>query len=125
MLIGIALDQSIDEKVKAIVAEVARELGLGKPGATITAQTSFSLDLRANGLDKLELILALEEEFKIKITEAEGRRLLTVQDAIDTIFWIATNGDLDELVRADTRSFLAIIQSPSRRGISSIKGGQA
>jgi acyl carrier protein len=71
---------SIDEKIKKIICEqleVSEEDVV--PGA------SFVDDLGADSLDQVELIMAMEEEFGISISDEEAEKIVTVKDAIDYI----------------------------------------
>jgi acyl carrier protein len=71
---------SIDEKIKKIICEqleVSEEDVV--PGA------SFVDDLGADSLDQVELIMAMEEEFGISISDEEAEKITTVKDAIDYI----------------------------------------
>ena len=70
----------IDEMVKKIVAE---QLGVDEGDVTITA--SFVDDLGADSLDLVELIMAMEEKFDVKIEDDEAEKIKTVKDAIDFI----------------------------------------
>lgn len=54
------------ERIKEITAEA-----LGADISTITADTSFKEDLRADSLDLFELVMALEEEYGIEIPTEE------------------------------------------------------
>lgn len=47
--------------------------------------TSFIEDLGADSLDIVELIMALEEEFDIEISDEEAEKITTIQKAIDYI----------------------------------------
>jgi acyl carrier protein len=49
----------------------------------IKLQTSFTKDFGADDLDMVELVMAFEEEFKIKIPDAQLETLTTVQKAYD------------------------------------------
>jgi acyl carrier protein len=69
-----------DERVIQIVAEQ-----LGVDEAEVKADSSFVDDLGADSLDLVELIMAMEEEFDIKIEDEEAEKIRTVQDAIDFI----------------------------------------
>jgi acyl carrier protein len=69
---------SIDEKVKLIVAEQ-----LGVDAEQVTNDASFMDDLGADSLDTVELVMALEEEFDIEISDEDAEKIQTVQDAID------------------------------------------
>jgi len=67
-------------KVKGVVAE---KLNVGEDQVTIDAK--FVEDLGADSLDQVELIMALEDEFDLKIPEEEAEKLSTVGAAIDYI----------------------------------------
>lgn len=70
----------IEKKVKDIICsqlEVSEELL--KPGA------SFIDDLKADSLAVVELVLALEQEFKITIPEEDTESIKTVGDAVNYI----------------------------------------
>lgn len=71
---------SIDERVKQIVAEQ-----LGVEEAQVTTEASFMDDLGADSLDTVELVMALEEEFDIEISDEDAEKIQTVQDAISYI----------------------------------------
>lgn len=53
----------------------------------IGPSASFSRDLRADALDKIELILALEDAFDINISDQDAERIDTVRDAVDHVFY--------------------------------------
>ncbi len=42
-------------------------------------------DLGADSLDTVELVMALEEEFDLEISDEEAEKLVTVQKAVDYI----------------------------------------
>jgi len=71
---------SIEERVKQIVAEQ-----LGVDDAQVTPEASFMDDLGADSLDTVELVMALEEEFDIEISDEDAEKIQTVQDAINYI----------------------------------------
>ncbi len=71
---------STDERVKQIVAEQ-----LGVDADQVTNEASFMDDLGADSLDTVELVMALEEEFDIEISDEDAEKIQTVQDAIDYI----------------------------------------
>jgi acyl carrier protein len=71
---------SIEEKIRKIICdqlEVNEEDVV--PGA------SFVDDLGADSLDQVELIMAMEEEFDISISDEEAEKIATVQDAIEYV----------------------------------------
>ncbi len=70
----------LEQKVKKIIAEQ-----LGKDVADIKNEASFIEDLGADSLDTVELVMALEDSFKIQIPDEQQENLRTVQQAIDFI----------------------------------------
>lgn len=70
----------IQKKVKEITNEQ-----LGVDESQITAEAKFVEDLGADSLDTVELIMALEEEFNIDISDEEAEKLTTLQKVMDYI----------------------------------------
>jgi acyl carrier protein len=73
-------DTSIDAKVNEIICqqlEVSPE--------QLRPEASFVDDLKADSLAVVELVLALEQEFKLEIPEEDTERIKTVGDAITYI----------------------------------------
>lgn len=70
----------VEEKVKNIIVDQ-----LGVDAAEVTAASSFVDDLGADSLDRVELIMALEETFGIEIPDEDAEKIVTVQNAIDYI----------------------------------------
>jgi acyl carrier protein len=71
---------SIEEKVIEIIVEqldVTRE--------ECVPEASFIEDLGADSLDLVELIMAMEENFGIEISDEELQKIRTIQDAINYI----------------------------------------
>ena len=68
------------EKVKKVVVEQ-----LSVDEALVTAEASFTGDLGADSLDTVELVMALEEEFKCEIPDEDAEKIQTVQDAVNYI----------------------------------------
>ncbi|MCH7949638.1 MAG: acyl carrier protein [Thermodesulfobacteriota bacterium] len=75
-----AQDQEILSKVKAMVASQ-----LGKSEDEITLESSFIEDLGADSLDLVELIMSMEDEFGLEISDEDAETIITVQDAINFI----------------------------------------
>jgi len=71
---------AVQDKVKAIIAEQ-----LGVKSEEVTAEASFIDDLGADSLDTVELVMALEEEFGIEISDEDAEKITTVGDAIKYI----------------------------------------
>ena len=72
--------EEIFGKVKNVVAE---KLNVGEE--QITLEAKFVEDLGADSLDNVELIMALEDEFKLDIPDDQAEKLTTVGKAIDYI----------------------------------------
>lgn len=53
--------------------------------AQVTPESSFLEDLGADSLDIVQLIMALEEEFGLEISEQDAEKIRTVQDICDYI----------------------------------------
>ncbi len=68
------------KKVKAIVAD---KLSIGED--QVTESASFIEDLGADSLDTVELVMALEDEFKLDIPDEDAEKLTTVGKALDYI----------------------------------------
>lgn len=71
---------ALEGKVLEIVAE---QLGIGEE--EIQGDSSFSDDLGADVLDVLELMMAVEEEFEIEVSEQDAEKLDTVQKLVQYI----------------------------------------
>ena len=71
---------SVEEKVKHIIVE---QLGVDED--EVKAEASFVDDLGADSLDVVELVMALEEEFELEISDEDAEKLITVQKAIEYI----------------------------------------
>jgi acyl carrier protein len=72
--------EEILAKVKGVVAE---KLNVGED--QVTTEAKFVEDLGADSLDQVELIMALEDDFGLKIPEEEAEQLSTVGSAVDYI----------------------------------------
>jgi len=53
--------------------------------ADVVLTASFVDDLGADSLDQVELIMAMEEEFEISISDEDAEKIITVQDAVNYI----------------------------------------
>ncbi len=70
----------IESKVKKIIEEK-----LSVNADQITNDARFAEDLKADSLDTVELVMALEDEFGLDIPDEEAEKIKTVQNAIDYI----------------------------------------
>ncbi|HLI50202.1 MAG TPA: acyl carrier protein [Thermomicrobiaceae bacterium] len=71
---------SLFERVQAVVAEQ-----LGVDPEKVTPDAEFVQDLNADSLDLVELIMQLEEEFGVEISDEEAENIVTVNDAMEFI----------------------------------------
>lgn len=74
----VALDAQAEARLKKIVAEQ-----LSVDEEDVVPEASFIEDLNADSLDLVELIMTLEEEFNVKISDEDAEKIQTVQDAMD------------------------------------------
>ena len=70
----------IEQRVKKVIAE---QLNINE--ADIKNESAFIEDLGADSLDTVELVMALEDAFKVEIPDDQQEKLRTVQKAIDFI----------------------------------------
>ena len=70
----------IEERVKRIICE---QLDVEEKDVVPTA--SFVDDLGADSLDQVELIMAMEEECDVSISDEDAEKISTVQDAINYV----------------------------------------
>nr|WP_256656824.1 acyl carrier protein [Pseudomonas sp. 460] len=58
---------------------------MGVKEEEVVNTASFVEDLGADSLDRVELVMALEEEFETEIPDEEAEKITTVQAAIDYV----------------------------------------
>jgi len=68
------------EQLKELIVEL-----LEVDESAVVPAASFADDFNADSLDFIELITAVEDTFKIEISDEDAENLQTVQDAIDYI----------------------------------------
>lgn len=70
----------MEQRVNKMVAEqLAINVSRVIPGA------AFIEDLGADSLDKVELVMNLEQAFDIKVKDEDGEKVSTIQDVYDLI----------------------------------------
>jgi acyl carrier protein len=72
--------ENLEEKVMKIIVEQ-----LEVPADKVTMSASFSDDLKADSIDRLEMVVVLEEAFKIEIPDEEAEKIKTVGDAVNYV----------------------------------------
>jgi acyl carrier protein len=75
-----AAREEIFERVKEVLVEQ-----LGVEEGEITEAASFQEDLDADSLDLVELIMELEDQFGVKISDEDAQGIQTVGQAVDYI----------------------------------------
>jgi acyl carrier protein len=71
---------TVSERLKKIIVDQ-----LGVDESEVVPSASFVEDLNADSLDLVELIMSLEEEFKVQISDEDAEKITTVQEAEDYI----------------------------------------
>lgn len=71
---------AVEEKVRQIIVDQ-----LGVEPEDVTPAASFVDDLGADSLDRVELIMSLEETFGVEIPDEDAEKISTVKDAVDYI----------------------------------------
>ncbi|SHH46097.1 acyl carrier protein [Thermosipho atlanticus] len=68
------------EKIRQLIAEQ-----LGVDVSEVTDDKNLTDDLGADSLDMVDLVMAFEDEFGIKVEDSDLSRIKTVKDIIDLI----------------------------------------
>lgn len=71
--------ESID-RIKRIIVE-----RLGVDEAEVTMEASFKDDLGADSLDVVELVMELEDEFDMEISDEDAEKITTVGEVVEYI----------------------------------------
>ncbi|HCI82240.1 MAG TPA: acyl carrier protein [Ktedonobacter sp.] len=74
------VNQDTYNRLKKIVVDQ-----LGVDESEVVPSANFVEDLNADSLDLVELIMSLEEEFGIQISDEDAEKITTVQEAEDYI----------------------------------------
>ncbi len=73
-------DGSTFDRLKKIIVEQ-----LGVDDDEVNLEASFVEDLNADSLDLVELIMSLEEEFGMEISDEDAEKIQKVSDAVEFI----------------------------------------
>lgn len=72
-----------EEVIERIRVHLSEELGIDR--SKIEEESSFKDDLEADSLDLVQLVVELEDQYGIRITEEQATRIATVGQAIDFV----------------------------------------
>jgi acyl carrier protein len=75
---GAIVEKTVEQRVIDIIVEQ-----LKVSPEEVTLEASFIDDLGADSLDLVELIMAMEEEFGLEISDEDAEKIQTVQDAVN------------------------------------------
>ena len=70
----------IEERV---IKVIAKELRL--KNEAVTLESKFREDLGTDSLDALEIVVALEDAFKMEMPTTTHEKIITVKDAVDAV----------------------------------------
>ena len=73
-------EKEIFERVKKIIVD-----RLGVDESEVTPEASFKDDLGADSLDVVELVMELEDEFELEISDEEAEKINTVGEVVEYI----------------------------------------
>lgn len=71
---------AVEDKIKDLIAE-----HLGVSMDEVVPEASFIDDLGADSLDIVELVMAIEEEFGLEISDDDAEKIQTIGDAINYV----------------------------------------
>ena len=93
------LKREVGEKVKRIVME-----GLGVRPQNVVSGAELKLNLGADSLSFVEICIELEKEFNLDISSEDWEKVVTVQQAIDLVWKIQSEGSSRSSVISTTGS---------------------
>jgi acyl carrier protein len=71
---------NLEDQVKNIISH-----HLGRSRSAVSPESSFTKDLGADSLEFVSLLVVLEEELDLEISDDEAKRIKTVQDVLNLL----------------------------------------
>lgn len=68
---------TVETRIKKVVADY-----FGRDPDALTPTTTFDGDLGSDSLERVEVLMAVEDEFQIEIDDADGVKVASIGDAI-------------------------------------------
>ncbi len=72
-----------EELIKKVTDVVVEKLGV--KAEDITLDSTFVNDLGADSLDRVELVMALEDEFDLEIMDSDSEKFIKVSDVVSFV----------------------------------------
>ena len=72
--------EEIKNKIKGIIVDKT-----GVEAEQVTDDAHFENDLEMDSLDKLELLMEIEKEFKISVPDDEAKKAFTLNDCVEIV----------------------------------------
>jgi acyl carrier protein len=68
-----------------VLKEITRIVEEQMPSGEVTSETHVINDLNADSLDTVEMLMWLEDEFMVSISDEEAEKILVVKDAVELV----------------------------------------
>lgn len=72
-----------EELIKKVTDVVVEKLGV--KAEDVTLDSTFVNDLGADSLDRVELVMALEDEFDLEIMDSDSEKFIKVSDVVSFV----------------------------------------
>ena len=75
--------KGVTMELENVIEIVSKVMGIDK--SKITAESKFEDDLQADSLDLYQIIMAIEEQYNIEISDEDAAKIVTVGDAAEKL----------------------------------------